>query len=335
MSTPSKKIKRLWTPKEDAILRSDYPFKRVADVSSLLGRSTHSIQQRASTLGIRKQVCFRAQPNPANRIYQVNESFFTPLTAASSYVVGFIAADGCLQSGTTSTIHLNNTEIEVLEKINAAMSSNYPIRTATPTNPNWAPQHRLIFYSHLIFKSLLEIGLTPRKSRTLQMPNISDELFFHFLRGFFDGDGCAQANNKGKSVLISFVSASENFLLALSKRCSELLGIPERPLYLSKNKTGKAWHLAFHGLTAFVVGDAMYKDANDLFLSRKRDFLESYRGTFMRRPRWMASKATEKVCSVCKETKPLESFWRQTTSPDGRGCTCIPCDKNRNKLRYL
>ena len=35
----------------------------------------------------------------------------------------------------------------------------------------------------------MKFGLTPKKSHTMKLPDIPDAYFFHFVRGYFDGDG--------------------------------------------------------------------------------------------------------------------------------------------------
>lgn len=36
----------------------------------------------------------------------------------------------------------------------------------------------------------MQIGVNFRKTFDLKMPNIPDEMIRHFIRGYFDGDGC-------------------------------------------------------------------------------------------------------------------------------------------------
>jgi hypothetical protein len=44
-------------------------------------------------------------------------------------------------------------------------------------------------YNKSLYDKLLEIGLTPNKSLTLQWPEVPREYYRDFVRGFFDGDG--------------------------------------------------------------------------------------------------------------------------------------------------
>jgi len=39
----------------------------------------------------------------------------------------------------------------------------------------------------------------------------------------------------------------------------------------------------------------------------------------------------KKRCRDCDEDKPLDQFWRNKSSPDGRATYCIPCFKRRNR----
>ena len=49
---------------------------------------------------------------------------------------------------------------------------------------------------------LINLGCIPNKSLTLTFPDfINDELLPHFIRGYFDGDGCIW-NGKRKKVVV-------------------------------------------------------------------------------------------------------------------------------------
>jgi 5-methylcytosine-specific restriction endonuclease McrA len=43
---------------------------------------------------------------------------------------------------------------------------------------------------------------------------------------------------------------------------------------------------------------------------------------------------TEKRCTTCGETKPLDAFYRDGKAKDGRCSTCIPCRKDAAKAHY-
>ncbi len=50
-------------------------------------------------------------------------------------------------------------------------------------------------YSSQIVRDLAKIGIRPRKSLTISHVNVQDNLFPHFIRGVFDGDGSISGNS--------------------------------------------------------------------------------------------------------------------------------------------
>ena len=99
-------------------------------------------------------------------------------------------------------------------------------------------------------RDVMKLGVTPNKSRTMTLPEIPEEYFWDFVRGYFDGDGSAYAESPGK-LRVVFTSWSEQFLKQLEARFNSL-GIVtslKRKGYSVKNKgTGEietrySWYL--------------------------------------------------------------------------------------------
>jgi len=77
-----------------------------------------------------------------------------------------------------------------------------------------------VSFSNVEFASILRetFNLQPRKSLTCQFPkNIPCHFFHHFIRGYFDGDGCIKNNQKRRTVSIlgslPFLEAVKSILL--------------------------------------------------------------------------------------------------------------------------
>ena len=70
-----------------------------------------------------------------------------------------------------------------------------------------------------LWKTLNKYGCTPRKSLTLQFPNEnifkSKDLIRHFIRGYWDGDGCISYSNKEHTKIYINVLGTEQFLVKL------------------------------------------------------------------------------------------------------------------------
>ena len=75
--------------------------------------------------------------------------------------------------------------------------------------------------------------VTPRKSLTLEYPNLMNWINMrHFIRGYFDGDGCVSYNGKRNYIRINFKGTYE-FLDNLKTKMKGCLGIKG---YISKSK---------------------------------------------------------------------------------------------------
>jgi hypothetical protein len=63
--------------------------------------------------------------------------------------------------------------------------------------------------------------------------------------------------------------------------------------------------------------------------------MSGYAGKKVADPRTLAEsrQMTEKQCSECKRTKPLDAFYKSNNAKDGRQGRCKACDKERSSAR--
>ena len=62
-------------------------------------------------------------------------------------------------------------------------------------------------FSATMYETLYNLGFTNNKSYDFHMPEIRGDLVRHYIRGYFDGDGCFTFTNK--SFHINFITASK------------------------------------------------------------------------------------------------------------------------------
>ena len=133
--------------------------------------------------------------------YTVDEGFFDIPNPLNSYFAGFLAADGCmLRDNKTMQFALQERDRVVLEQLNKAMTSTYPIHHylshGFPTVvTRWVSKHSC--------DSLREnYSITPCKSLTLQPPvGLSFENQAAFVKGYIDGDGTIRVRDNTKLVI--------------------------------------------------------------------------------------------------------------------------------------
>lgn len=127
-------------------------------------------------------------PEECGRKIKINKYYFDSIDSEDkAYYLGLFFADGCNHIGTKGNqiaLSLHKKDIDILEKFSKLIYDKSNIKT-------FRNQKICIIYSKHMSDSLTSHGCTPRKSLTLQFPQtIPDHLMNHFLRGYFDGDGC-------------------------------------------------------------------------------------------------------------------------------------------------
>lgn len=168
------------------------------------------------------------------RKYKINEDFFEAIdTEERAYFLGLMYADGSLSKRASGiSITLEQKDIHILETfsniiygfIKLVESSNILI------DGTEAKYNTLSFYSQKIHNDLKRWGCTPKKSFTITFPkNLSLDMYPHFIRGFFDGDGSICIEKCGK-IVVDFTS-SQPFLEGLSNFIEENLGIKINQFY--------------------------------------------------------------------------------------------------------
>jgi intein-encoded DNA endonuclease-like protein len=128
-----------------------------------------------------------------------NQDFFETIdTEEKAYWLGFIAADGSISNNKRYRIRLklSNKDINHLKKFGNSINFENLIRVTKLSKYN--TQACIIsLCSKKMFNDLLDKGIMPRKSLILKPPkNIPRDLLRHWIRGYFDGDGCIHFQNE-------------------------------------------------------------------------------------------------------------------------------------------
>jgi hypothetical protein len=219
----------------------------------------------------------RAQPRVKKvRPVLVNQDFFKKWTPAMAYVLGYFAADGCMSVNSRGAhfIEFTSTDKEQIERVREMIQSSHVIGRSATENQRWKTGYRLQIGSKEIFNDLLRLGLTPRKSLTLDLPEVPEQHFSHFVRGYFDGDGCvsfgaySRKTRKSKANLFStrFTSGSKSFLKNLLKTIKEYVNIKGGFVTTKKG----AFELAFSVNDSRILYNFMYGSvSSEMFLARK------------------------------------------------------------------
>lgn len=163
----------------------------------------------------------KGYPNP------VNEGFFFKWSPELAYVLGLVATNGYLGDRTGKKrafqVQLMLRDKGIIESVAKAIGYGGNIYQKLQTGLAKHEMFGVKFGNKVVFERLEELNITPRKTHTLQMVPVPDELFSHFFRGVFDGHGVIIESQNSRTIRI--VGVSRDFQEALQQRTKELTGI--------------------------------------------------------------------------------------------------------------
>lgn len=125
--------------------------------------------------------------------------------------------------------------------------------------------------SRHLCNSLEKLGAVRNKSLVLEFPNIPKDLYSHFVRGYYDGDGSVYRyikNENNKRITLT-ITSTENFCEKIKDIVEKELGI-YCGIYDASCHNGITKVASITGTSAIKLMNWMYKDA-DLYLQRKYD----------------------------------------------------------------
>ncbi|MBI4028876.1 MAG: hypothetical protein HY376_00725 [Candidatus Blackburnbacteria bacterium] len=190
-------------------------------------------------------------------------------TANLAYAVGLITSDGCL-SKDGRHIDFTSKDIDQIRTFAKILGLSNKIATKSSGSPNNKLCYRIQFGSISFYHFLVDIGLTPRKSKTINALNIPDLFFADFLRGLFDGDGYTYSywDKRWKHsflLYLGFVSASKKFLAWIQSTTVRLYNVSGA----LKFERGSTYSLKFAKRESIVILQKIYYQPNLPHLKRK------------------------------------------------------------------
>lgn len=146
-----------------------------------------------------------------------------------AYSIGLIATDGCLCKDGRH-INLTSKDIDQIRTFKKCLGIKNKVGLKNSGFVKNKKYYNLQFGDVKFYKFLIDIGLTPAKSKTLGRLKIPDKYFSDFLRGALDGDGTFYSywdKRWASSFLfyMTFISASMTHLKWLQKKIYLLYGL--------------------------------------------------------------------------------------------------------------
>lgn len=214
------------------------------------------------------------------RKYLLRENMFDVIdTEEKAYWLGFVYADGCVNKKmTTLSIGLSAVDAEHLEKFRDVISPGRPVYRYTRVaewngNKKLAHGATLSIWSRNISISLHNVGVSKERQEPEKLfAAIPDELFHHWLRGYFDGDGSAATHDFRIALVGEY-----KLLRWIEHKIDEFISIgTKRSIYYPKGKRKVVGSIYFKGRTiAKAIYELMYRDAT-IFLDRKKEIIDRW-----------------------------------------------------------
>ena len=200
--------------------------------------------------------------------YYINEKYFDYInTEEKAYWLGFIFADGCIDKQRKNLIiNLAIKDYEHLRRFHQSIETNRPV--------GYAKDNRYVYSrisnKHLV-NSLILCGCIPKKSLILKFPSkdiVPEHLLKHFIRGYFDGDGCISTIlRKRKNKISPTMDCEVNFLGTFDMLSNILKNLPIQPLKIFN--FGKIYKFKTNNKKIIIdILDYLYQDSH-IFLERK------------------------------------------------------------------
>ena len=194
----------------------------------------------------------------------INVDIFEKIdTPEKAYWFGLLSADGNVAN--------NNNKIEVtlkeehhLQKLKEFINTRTDVKPKDVNiNGKIKRYYRLSFANKKIHDDLIKNGCIPKKSLTLKFPTekqVPRHLINHYMRGYFDGDGCIHKYDYECSLVISIIGTYD-FLEEFKK----IYDMPNNK-YISCGKAYEYKTAAKECVYRFL--DLIYEDAT-IYLERK------------------------------------------------------------------
>lgn len=201
-----------------------------------------------------------------------NKFFFKSWWPDMAYVLGVIYTDGCIPQDLYS-FTVAQKEPELLEKCLKLMGSDAPVVFTKKRGIAGALYHFQI-NGKAVVEDLLKLGLKPKKSLTLDFPEIPLPYVRHFIRGCWDGDGSVYLEKSDPSKpCASFISGSEKFATGILKHLV-LLGMPNVTVHKRTQKS--SYQFRFRGSDCARLFRILYDDVPEsMYLNRKYERFET------------------------------------------------------------
>jgi hypothetical protein len=199
-------------------------------------------------------------------------------SSSIAYAVGLIATDGCLYRDGRHIAFVSKDEEQMRTFLRCIERPHLRYRLARSTTGGWA--YRVQVSHVMLYRWLISIGLTPRKSLVLGPLDVPPEHLFSVVRGLLDGDGSIYTGvhrptkrhypkYRYERLSTSFLSASPAHVEWLRRRLRDSLQIHGSVEVRRRKNRTTMFRLRYAMRESLVLLSNLYQDDSQPRLTRK------------------------------------------------------------------
>ncbi|MFC1632422.1 hypothetical protein ACFL2I_07695 [Candidatus Omnitrophota bacterium] len=186
-----------------------------------------------------------------------------------------MATDGNLSSDGRHMV-LVSKDIEQINTFKRCLGINNRISLKASGYTKTKKYYFVQFGNVNLYRWLQQIGLTPKKSKTISKLSIPDEYLSDYLRGYIDGDGSLSVFQdavypNSQRLYTRFFSGSLKHLKWLKSRIKSLFRVDG-----FIGKVSGAYELRYAKTASITLLNAIYYNKNIPCLQRKRKLIEQF-----------------------------------------------------------
>lgn len=247
-----------WTKEEEEFLKQHYSSMSKDEILEYLPDKTRKVlTYKVESMGLRKP--------PVRSVLD----FSCIDSEEKAYIVGFLAADGCISKPKKRNYRIS-LEISTKDEEHLCLIRDLLAPNAKISYRKSRDMCSFSFVDPQMTRCLFELGVVPNKTSCIQPPTkISDNYLRHYIRGYLDGDGCIRVNS---NKLVCIFVGQEQLLSFINNKFSQLY---KHNCNIRKGK-GNFSYLEYGHLTAYRFCEWVYNESK-IHLDRKYRIFEKWR----------------------------------------------------------
>ena len=216
-------------------------------------------------------------------IYYTNFDYFEKIDSYDkAYFVGLLGADGCVYKRPNEenrqalmSLNLHQRDKEILFKMKQYMQSENNITYHNEINLSGSisPMATLVIVSDKMVKDLSQYNIVYRKTWEYVPTNIPKQFMWHFIRGFFDGDGSIYVSRNYTYIRFCGNDKVMNYLQTIFNQYDITSTLTED----KRKYNGKFYNMEIVSKASKIKFlQLLYQDDHDLCLDRKKKIAMNY-----------------------------------------------------------